>query len=461
MKTSNYNIFWYSKDIDKYILYNTYTDAIEAFSVPTAKIVKSILGNEPYMGSTAEQVGLGALCNHLYDNGFLIDSNRDELEEIRFQYNRNKFGDCPSKSLGIALAPSMACNFDCVYCYASLKSGSIMTKNTLDVLIERLKCTVKERGLKSLSFTWIGGEPLCNVPAIRRICSELHEFCVENSCQFSTSLVTNGSLFTEELAEEMSKAPFELKHIQITLDAFWHEESRPFKNRKGSSLEATLSGIKSAAKYFPCGTTIRVNVPNSPDATAEKLSEYLIDIIKTLELPDTMSMYIAPVDPSTEEARLNVASEWDPVLFAKLREQVSEALCAAKNRNVLPQLLRRRPIPCGYESRDSICIDASGYIYKCWHHIGRPDMSLGTIMTGINHEHLMHSSVYQQWMTWNPLKTMCKKCKLLPTCMGFCFDFAATRGPNAKGRCMTHRYSFKSDCIKYAEYIIQQRELHS
>ena len=452
MKSSAYNIFWYSKDLKKYILYNTYSNAVEAFAPPTAKIIRNVLKNNPCMGSVLEQAGVGAVSQHLFKNGFLIDQDRNEFDEIVFRYKSNKFGT--SHRMAIAIAPSMTCNFDCVYCYASIKNGNLMSDEILEILIQQIKDAIITQSLQNLSIAWIGGEPLCNIPAIRKISTELYEFCKCHDCKFSTTIVTNGSLFTDKVTHEMSNPPFNLSHIQITLDSFMHEQTRPFRSRKGSSLEATLNGIKNAAKYFPNALAIRVNVPNEDWITAQKVGQYMHNIAASLDLPDSVTIYSAPVDPSTDEAKIGVKKEWDTQAFLKLQKDALKEVYGSRYRPFLPY---SNMTACGYEIMNNLCVDADGYIYKCWHHIGHPDLSFGSIRNGMSSKTLLYSKNYQQWAQWDPTITMCKKCKMLPMCMGKCFDFAFTRGANTKGRCNQYRFTFKNDCVKYAEYVIKMR----
>ena len=50
----------------------------------------------------------------LIDNGFLVDESLDEVSALKYAYNKKFFN---ASALGIIMLPTMACNFDCPYCF--------------------------------------------------------------------------------------------------------------------------------------------------------------------------------------------------------------------------------------------------------------------------------------------------------------------------------------------------------
>lgn len=54
------------------------------------------------------------LIHELKRGGMLIDDSRDEYAELRLQSRAARFSNT---SLGLTVAPTMACNFCCPYCY--------------------------------------------------------------------------------------------------------------------------------------------------------------------------------------------------------------------------------------------------------------------------------------------------------------------------------------------------------
>lgn len=50
----------------------------------------------------------------LEENGIIVDSELDEVQLLRNAYNFCKY---TNKKATLTIAPSLGCNFDCVYCY--------------------------------------------------------------------------------------------------------------------------------------------------------------------------------------------------------------------------------------------------------------------------------------------------------------------------------------------------------
>jgi len=460
MKPSIYNYHWDNKKKGESVLYNTYSGAVEVFSEKSAELVKNILLNNTDFSDLVTQLHINNLALRLYNKGFLIDKERDELSELQYQYKRNKYGTNEQKKWEIGIAPSMTCNFDCEYCYASVKSGSIMEFETQNLLIHRMKEYIDNNKIKHVNISWIGGEPLCNFKAIGKISEEIYKHCKASNCFFTASIVTNGSLLTNEIASQLAYPPYNIQYLQITIDAYWHDQSRPFRhNNKRSSLQATLAGLKEAAKKLPHRIWVRINVPcGKENITPKKIADFVIKLKQDLKLEDLVSFYLAPVQPHTPEARLGVEAIWPHRKFAFLYRAVEKRIAKHSELMYSPGMPSRSFMPCGYEYRDNICVDSNGYIYKCWHHLGVLDKVIGDISKPLTLENYFASNAYHIWSKWNPLTiTKCKKCKFLPTCMGFCFDHAFELGRNDPGRCIRRKFTIKEDCYDQVEALLMQR----
>lgn len=123
-------------------------------------------------------------------SGVLLKESDEEF------YNRLKFSSYLTRfsknHLSLTIAPSMACNFKCVYCYEGSKVKNVtMTQEVMDGVIE----FIKKSECKALSITWYGGEPLCAWDKILEFNKKIEEL---NLKSFTQDIVTNGSLLDEE-----------------------------------------------------------------------------------------------------------------------------------------------------------------------------------------------------------------------------------------------------------------------
>src|SRR5699024_5938565 len=110
-------------------------------------------------------------------------------------------------------APTLSCNFGCPYCYEEPKSGFMseeVQKSILDMITE----AAKRR--KDISVTWYGGEPLIAKDIIFNMSEKIINICEENDCDYSSYIVTNGYLVTDEIIENFKK--YKITGAQITID---------------------------------------------------------------------------------------------------------------------------------------------------------------------------------------------------------------------------------------------------
>lgn len=88
------------------------------------------------------------LVAELIRGGILVNEERDELGEIRLQSRAARFANT---ALSLTIAPTMACNFCCPYCYEKGQAYTTMGEEVFDTALQ-----VRERLLswsrKSLSW---------------------------------------------------------------------------------------------------------------------------------------------------------------------------------------------------------------------------------------------------------------------------------------------------------------------
>lgn len=90
------------------------------------------------------------------------------------------------------------CNFSCSYCLQSFKEDDYLKDLNVDTeqLVQQLSIEVKERTINKIAY-W-GGEPLLYFKLIK----EIHEKFKSHGVYFRDArILTNGSLFTEEIVE--------------------------------------------------------------------------------------------------------------------------------------------------------------------------------------------------------------------------------------------------------------------
>jgi uncharacterized protein len=319
----------------------------------------------------------------------------DELNEI-------------NRGLSLMVVLNLDCNFSCVYCYEGEMKGNLyMSDETADLLIGFIRDHFPGNK-NSLSIDFYGGEPLLSIGLIKSISRHLKSFAESRGASYSFTLVTNGSLFTRKVAEEL--VPLGLQSVKITLDGpeEVHNRYRPFKSGAGS-FDTIIKNIKETWDLVKIGIG-----GNFEKSTYEKFP-LLLDYLASEGLtPDRIGMVkFDPVmktpdeDLSLPEHRsgcMSVNEPWISDASAQLREEILK-----KGYATLPLM----PITCMVEIKDSYVVNFDGVIYKCPGFIGKKGFEAGNLQTGVTD----YTDSYKLGIWKND---DCANCEYLPLCLGGC-----------------------------------------
>ena len=151
-KNSRYNHFQRWND-EHYIAYNARSGAValmthENYSMYLTLIQKMDSDQNGWTDQERE------LFKQLEYGCFICPDGHDELEAILFEHNMWKYNQTV---LNLTIAPTMACNMGCQYCYEENKAG-VMNKEVKESLLEFVRERAKT--LERLDISWYGGEPL-------------------------------------------------------------------------------------------------------------------------------------------------------------------------------------------------------------------------------------------------------------------------------------------------------------
>ena len=113
MKTSFYNL-WIEEN-KNFFLYNTLTGAFVKVNSNNVNLIKNILKSP----NDKVDVKNEEVFKQLFYGGFLIPDELDELKILKFRNMWGRFRGVDS--FGLVIAPTLACNFRCLYCYQQIK----------------------------------------------------------------------------------------------------------------------------------------------------------------------------------------------------------------------------------------------------------------------------------------------------------------------------------------------------
>jgi len=320
-----------------------------------------------------------------------------------------------SKGLNAIVVLNLDCNFACPYCFeGNIKGRHYMTAGTAEHLVAFIDREL-EHGRDTLVVDFYGGEPLLSLDLILSISHDLKGITESRGTDYAFTLVTNGSLFTAAVAEELKRLG--LESVKITLDgpAEMHNLSRPFRSGAGS-FEAIIKNIK--------GTCDLVKVGIGGNFTEESYKGFvsLLDYLEEEELTPGR-IYQVKFDPVIKYAE----AESSPSKYAKGCISIDEPWVLRAGALLRKEILKRgyhtpkpAPMVCMIENTNAYVVDYDGTFYKCPGFIGMKDYSVGNLASGVRgYADALNVGLYK-----NP---ECAECVYLPLCFGGCRYMAYLR----------------------------------
>jgi len=336
--------------------------------------------------------------------GILVPDAVAEKEELLSRFTE---ANLKSKRFSAIVVLNLDCNLDCGYCFEEgVRGKRAMSATTADLLVAMIEREHLAKG-RRVSLDFYGGEPLLSVDLIRSISTRLRDASKTKGVPFEFFLVTNGTLLTRPLAQDL--AGLGMKGVKITLDGprEVHDLSRPFVSGKGSFavivknireiMDITMvqiGGNFSRENYreFPRLLDFLIEAGITPDKLELVQFNQITGRVGNGEIPD-----YAGACNGTDEPWLNEA-----IIF--LRGEV----------------LRRgfhtpKPGPggCMVEFANDLVINVDGAIYKCPAFVGRTGFSVGDLRSGI----IDNGKAYNPDVWKTP---ECLECAYLPQCYGGC-----------------------------------------
>ena len=365
----------------------------------------------------------GELVEELKKGGMLVDDDRDEYQEIMTQSILERFSNT---SLSLTIAPTMACNFCCPYCYEKGQKFTTMTEETINSLVKFIENNFPH--ISDLFIGWYGGEPLLAIEQIQEITDRLKK-AIPSNCLYHASIVTNGYFLTPQISNILKKC--DVSSAQITLDGSKKDhDSRRVPQDGSPTYERILQNVKESSDIIDI--SIRINVDKSNILAANELLLYL----EKNGLKNKVHFYLAPVDDINNVcANSNMCftiQEFSEEEIAFYESAISFGFKPAIHGGISLGI-------CGAVEANSYVIDPLGDLYKCWDDIGRVERKVGTIF---NPPMLTHNMMH--WLNYFPNSIECKECFAFPMCMGGCPNVALH---SSQKKCASMRYNAEKKLV--------------
>lgn len=292
-KESRFNIL---KEIDgELIIYNTVSKAF--LRVKEKDVLRNALEilNENRSDSEKYQV--------LIKNGFIVPADKDEVLELKYIFNKRYFNE---NTLSVGLMPSMACNFACPYCFEEPYRENKVREDYFSIL--KRYAEKYFRYYNHVDVNLFGGEPLLFFDEIKDYLEYVSRLADKHKFAYSSSIITNGSLITNEVMDVLVK--HNCTSMQITIDGSerTHDQTRCFRGGAPSFIKLIEIINKTVGPYLNdsrLNFILRINLLNN---TNEEVIEGLTRIDAGIR--DRISVFFRRIyDTSCFKGNNNNSSE--------------------------------------------------------------------------------------------------------------------------------------------------------
>lgn len=423
MKISKYNHFLPRGD-GKIIAYNSWTGGLALMEQSKYEDYCHLTSHPEKIDSLSQDEKFRELVSKLKMGHFLIDDQTDEVAQLELKNRLDRFD---TTRLGLIIAPTLACNFKCEYCFEEVKKGT-MSNEIVDALINFVED--KAKTINAFSCTWYGGEPLLRMDLIEELSSAFKDICREYKIAYGAGMMTNGFLLTKDVVLKLKE--LNVTSIQVSLDGPQkvHDPRRPLANGKGS-YQAILKNLVEIKDLIDLN--LRVNVDKT--IQEQDFTELLGDLIQN-NLQDKIKLFFGNVE-ATNEVCINIAENcYGNKDFSKIEYLLHKtALDKGFSLEKLPSPLASY---CCAQSINSFIVDPQGGLYKCFNDVGITERSCGNLKTSVDpfHPNLFH------FLNWNPFKNEnCKECNILPLCMGGCPHRVVWKKEKVEDNCESWKYN--------------------
>lgn len=439
-KLSQFNHFLPWRD-GNYLAFNAVTGAVgmmtpDHYAVYQRLTDKLSNGNGDQLDAREQE-----LLGQLQYGQFVIDDSLEELDWLKFRYRKLRYDPT---SMGLVIAPTMACNMACEYCFEANKKGKMQPQvvDAVGGFVEKLATNLTE-----LQTTWYGGEPLLAMDTIAALTESFVDLGERYKFTYqSLGMISNGYLLSESVTDQLVE--LKIGEIQITLDgpARIHNKKRPLKNGR-DSFETIIENMQYAADKLPIA--IRVNLDKS--FTLEVVEE-LLDELEEAGLRDKAPLYFGQLEPATQAC-------------ANISDSCHETKAFSETEIDYYRLLLQRQFPiqklphpvatfCFAQIANSFLIDPDGDLYRCFNYAGDKSRAMGNIQHTVTYQHPEFNHLF----SFDPFEdSQCRSCNILPICMGGCPSRRADRQLSGDEACDSWKYNLRPMLELVALSQLQQR----
>ncbi|MDC1107019.1 radical SAM protein [Prolixibacteraceae bacterium] len=326
------------------------------------------------------------------------------LNKRRMHYYFKAFD---TSNLGLAVAPTTACNFVCPYCYeGESKKTKVMDDKTIQDLISFID---GHKRTQTLNLTWYGGEPLMGFDAIKKILMGIQNI---NHLKLGLhNMTSNGYLLDTEKSLFFKEYP--MNSLQITLDGAkeFHDKWRVLPGNK-PTFDTIISNIDNFMNINPdTNVFVRMNLAkeniSSFGPTYLELTKYWKD--RNIQI---YPAYVEDLSDSCKTECLVVNEEEKISFFKELCEKYGIKTTYKAHNNATGL--------CGATLINYYVVGPDGALYKCWNDLGNSETVVGYLDK--NSDTIVNKDLAARYIAGRTAmdEDECVDCSVFPICTGNC-----------------------------------------
>lgn len=395
MKACRYNFFVPNQD--RMICFNALSGKVFSVNKEEYAAMQSCLKNPD---------SFGKLRKFLYDNKFLID---DDFDEVNYIILRNRI-EVFSQVFHLIINPTLECNFNCWYCYEKNIKGS-MSSDTIQNIKNFLSRKVENHEITGLDLSWFGGEPLLYYKeVVLPISLFAKDLMAANNLSFSNGITTNGYLIDDEMIDGLKL--IDMNFFQITLDGSENSHNLT-RNQKGEpSYQRIISNIIKL-----CQSNDKVRIRLRINYTNKILRQDFKEIFDHFppEQRHKIAIDFQRVWQTTREVSHPGCNNEDVISKVELSREMGFAFGLDAKYTI------GRYHQCYVDRYNHAHVNYDGRVYKCSARNYSDKYVYGELLnTG---EIKYKSGILEKMYTRaNFENDKCLPCKLLPLCIGPCYQ---------------------------------------
>lgn len=412
MKASHYNLFFPFGE--RYILYNA---LVESKSIVDSEFKNVLEGDISALDEKYIKM--------LKDNEIVVDDDVNETDKLKLHFNQSRY----DTTVYSHIITTYTCNLACTYCH---EKGEEMTKNMDEkaafCVTQFIEDVASDNNSSKIAVELLGGEPLSNMPANRLIITALSTWCGETGTELSLNVVTNGTLLTSDIVEELEAHNC---GVVIMLDGprKIHDERRKYMNGEGT-FNDVVDGLSRVIDSH-LDAVVHINV----DETNRDHVVSLLEFLKDSKLAPKIS--IKPMS-----ARSSPCRWYRHCVTDKKGPEIQLLFDAARKMNFKIYQLEKPPLKtCFAHKIFYFAVDPFLRLFKCTVLPPAREHSVGVIRARDCRPDFNYLNI--DFLSRDPtLFDACTECTLLPVCLGGCpAQVLKTAGTTRERMCNTDEFA--------------------